>query len=46
MPELKFAITQKQKSVLTGSIYGPLTQVGTGILLSTLAVLAEGKKHT
>ena len=36
MPELKFAITQQQKSVLTGSIHGPLTQV-----LATLAVLAE-----
>ena len=38
MPELRFAITQQQKSVLTGSIYdGPLTQV-----LATLAALAEG----
>jgi len=37
MPELRFAITQlQQKSVLTGSIYGPLTWV-----LATLAVLAE-----
>ena len=36
MPELKFAITQQQKSVLTGSIHGPLTQV-----LATPAVLAE-----
>ena len=37
MPELRFAITQlEQKSVLTGSIYGPLTWV-----LATLAVLAE-----
>ena len=36
MPELRFAITQQQKSVLTGCIYGPLTQV-----LATLAVLAE-----
>jgi len=26
MPELRFAITQQQKSVLTGSIHGPLTQ--------------------
>ena len=27
MPELRFAIIQQQKSVLTGSIYGALTQV-------------------
>ena len=37
MPELRFAITQQQKSVFTGCIYGPLTQ-----LLATLIVLAEG----
>ena len=37
MPELRFVITQQQTSVLTGSIYGPLTQV-----LATLAVLAKG----
>ena len=37
MPELRFAIAQQQKSALTDSIYGPLTQV-----LATLAVLAEG----
>jgi len=36
MPELRFAITQQQKPVLTGSMYGPLTQV-----LATLAVLPE-----
>ena len=36
MPELWFVTTQQQKSVLTGSIYGQLTQ-----LLATLAVLAE-----
>jgi len=36
VPELSFAITQQQKSVLTGSLYGPLTRV-----LATLAVLAE-----
>ena len=38
MPELRFAITQQQKSVLTVSIMydGPLTQE-----LATLAVLAE-----
>ena len=36
MPELKFSTTE-QKSVLRGSICGPLTQ-----LLATLAVLAEG----
>ena len=37
MPELRFAIKQpEQKSVLTGSIYGQLTQV-----LPTLAALAE-----
>ena len=34
MSELKFAITHQQKSVLTGSIYGLLTQV-----IATLAVL-------
>ena len=37
MPELKFAITQQQKTVLSGSIYGPLAQV-----LATPVVLAEG----
>ena len=38
MPELRFAIKQpEQKSVLTGSINGPLTQV----VVTLLAVLAE-----
>jgi len=42
MSELRFAITQpEQKSVLTSSIYGPLTQV-----LATLAVLAEESHDT
>ena len=36
MPELRFAITQQQKSILTGSICELLTQ-----LLATLTVLAE-----
>ena len=41
MPGLRFAITQQQKSVLTGSIYGLLTWV-----LAGLAVLDKYQQRT
>jgi len=41
MPGLRFAITQQQKSALTGSIYGPITWV-----LARLAVLDKYQQRT